>query len=57
MLAGAARGDTGSKGGEGQVRLPDVDTRRLLRLKYKLICHFKLETDMVGWLAVASGSL
>ena len=30
------------------MRLPDIDTRRLLGLKYKLICHFKLVTDMVG---------
>ena len=31
-----------------------VDTRRLLGLEYKVICHFKLAADMVG---VASGSL
>ena len=30
------------------MRLPDVDTGRLLGLKYKLICHFKLATDMIG---------
>ena len=30
------------------MRLPDVDTRRLSGLKYKLICHFKLVVDMVG---------
>ena len=36
-------------GGEGdQVRLSDVDTRRLSGLKYKLICHFKLVADMFG---------
>ena len=29
MLAGAARGGTGSKGGGGPVRLSDVDTREL----------------------------
>ena len=30
------------------MRLPDADTRRLLGLKYKLICHFKLMADKVG---------
>ena len=29
VLAGAARGETGSEGGGGQVRLLDVDTREL----------------------------
>ena len=29
MLAGAARGGTGSKGGGGPVRSSDVDTREL----------------------------
>jgi hypothetical protein len=29
------------------VRLLYVDTGRLSRLKYKLICHFKLVVDMV----------
>jgi hypothetical protein len=29
------------------VRLLDVDTGRLLGLKYKLICHFKLAEDRV----------
>ena len=48
VLAGAARGKKGSKGGGGRVRLLDVDIRRLSGLKYKLICHFKLATDMVG---------
>ena len=47
MLAGGTRGEKGSKGGGGQVRLLDVDTGRLLGLKYKLICHFKLAVDMV----------
>ena len=35
------------------MRLSDVDTGRLLGLKYKLICHFKLVADMVR---VAFGS-
>ena len=30
------------------MRLLNVDTGRLLGLKYKLICHFKLAADMVG---------
>ena len=38
--------DKGSKGGGDRVRLPDVDTSRLSGLKYKLICHFKLASDM-----------
>ena len=38
----------GSKSGRCQVMLPDVDTRRLSELKYKLICRFKLAGDMVG---------
>ena len=47
MLADAAMGENGSKGGKGRVRLPDVDTERLSGLKYKLVCHFKLAADMV----------
>ena len=54
MLAGAARNEKGSKGGGGRARLPDVDTGRLLGLKFKLICHFKLAVDMDG---MASGSM
>ena len=54
MLAGAARGEKGSKGRGGRESLPNVATRRLSRLKYKLICCFKLAADMVR---VASGSL
>ena len=42
------------KGEEDQVKLPDVDTGRLLGLKYKLIMPFQIGGDMVG---VASGSL
>ena len=30
------------------MRLAGVDTWRLSGLKYKLICRFKLATDMVG---------
>ena len=29
------------------MRLPNVDTRRLSGLKYKLMCSFKLAADMV----------
>ena len=29
------------------MRLSNVDIRRLLELKYKLMCHFKLAADMV----------
>ena len=46
VCAGAAREQKGGRG--GQVRL--------LGLKYKLVCHFKLAADMVGDM-VASGSL
>ena len=42
VCAGAGRGEKGSKGREGRVRLVDVDTERLLGLKYKLICRIKL---------------
>ena len=49
MLASATRGwGNGSKVGEGQVRLLNVVTGRLLGLKYKLICCFKLAADMLG---------
>ena len=48
MLAGAARDGKGSKGAGGQVRLSNVDTRRLTGLKYNLICRLKLAVDMVG---------
>ena len=54
MLGGAARGQTGSKGRGGQVRLTDVDTWELVGFQNKLICHFILAVNMVG---VASGSL
>ena len=47
MLADAARGKNGSKGGGGQVRLLNVDTGRLAGFKYKLICRFKLTAEMV----------
>ena len=46
MLAGAARGETGSKGGEGRVRLSDVDTWELVGFQ-ELICRFILVADMV----------
>ena len=48
VLAGAA-----GRGG-GRVRLSNVDTRRVLGLKYKLIYCFILAVDIVG---VASESL
>ena len=41
MLADAARGETGSKGRGGLVRLSDVDT-------WELICRFMLAADVVG---------
>ena len=47
MLAGAARAKKGSKDGGGGVRLLGVDTGRLLGVKYKSTCHFKLTADMV----------
>ena len=47
VLVGAARGKKVSKVGGGQVTLPDVDTGRMLGLKYKLIYHFKLAADMI----------
>ena len=45
MLLG---GEKRNGGGGGRVRLLDVDTGRLLGLKYKLVCCFKLAADMVG---------
>ena len=41
-LADAARVEKGSGGEGGQVRLLDVNTRRLSRLKYKLVYKFIL---------------
>ena len=38
----------GGGGGGGRVRLSDVDTGRLSRLKYKLVCSLKLGTDIFG---------
>ena len=54
MLAGAAKGETGSKGGGGPVRLSDVDTWELAGFQNELICHFMLGEDVLG---VVSGSL
>ena len=51
LLAGAARGEMGSNGGGGRVRLLDVDTWELAGFQNELICHFILAVDM------ASGSL
>ena len=46
MLACTARGMKGC-GGEGcPVRLLDVDTGRLLGLKYKLVCRFEFAADI-----------
>ena len=43
MLAGAAaRGEMGSKGGGGPVRLSDVDTWELAGFQNKVISHFML---------------
>jgi hypothetical protein len=54
VLAGAARGEKGSKDGGGRVSLSNVDTGKLTGLKYKLISHYKLPADMSE---VASRSL
>ena len=54
VLAGANRGETGSKGGGGRERLSNVDTRELAGFQNQLICHFVLVVDMIG---VASESL
>ena len=48
MLAGAARGETGSKGEGGRVRLLDVGTGKLAGFQNKLICCFILVADVVG---------
>ena len=48
MLAGVARGETGSEGGGGPVRLSDVDTWELAGFKNKLIRCFMLVADVVG---------
>ena len=48
MLPDATKGEQGSKGGGGQMRLSNVDIGRLTGFKYKLICRFKLAADMVG---------
>ena len=48
MLTGAARGETGNKGGGGLVRLSDVDTWELAGFKNQLICRFMLVVDVVG---------
>ena len=53
VLVFATREEKGTKDGGGQMRLPDIDTGGLSGLKYKLVCHFKLATDVV----VVSGSL
>ena len=47
MLAGAARGGTGSKGEGGPVRLSDVDTWELAEFQNELIRHFMLAADVV----------
>ena len=54
MLAGAARGVTGSKGGGGLVRLSDVDTWELAGFQNQLIRCFMFAADVVG---VVSGTL
>ena len=47
MLASATRGKKGSRDGGSKVRLPDVDTERLLELNV-LVCSFELAVDVVG---------
>ena len=44
MLAGAARGETGRKGGGGLVRLSDV----LVGFQNQLIRRFMLVADVIG---------
>jgi hypothetical protein len=46
-LAGVAR--IVGRRERSRVRLSDVDSGRLSRLKYKLVYSFKLEADMGGW--------
>ena len=48
MIAGATRGETGSKGRGGPVRLLDVDTWELAGFQNKLIHGFMLAADVVG---------
>jgi hypothetical protein len=47
VLAGAARGETGSKGGGGPVRLLYVDTQELAGFQNELVCRFMLVADVV----------
>jgi hypothetical protein len=47
-------GKTGSKGGGGQVRLSDVDTREFVEFQNQLICRIMLVADKVR---VVFGSL
>ena len=47
-------GETRSKGGEGRVRLSDVDTWEMAGFENQLICHFMLVVDVI---MVASVSL
>ena len=54
MLAGAARGEMGSKGGGGRVRLLNVDTKEFEGFQNELICHFILGQT---WSGVESESL
>ena len=54
VLGAATREKKGSMDGRGLLNLPNVGTGRLLGLKYKLICHFKLMANIVR---VAIGSL
>ena len=43
VLAGAARGEKGSKGWRDRVRTSNVDTRRLVGLKYMLILALEMD--------------
>ena len=42
MFEGAAKGETGSKGGGGQVRLLDVDTRELVGFQNCIISRLMI---------------
>ena len=48
MLAGAARGKKGSKGGGGQVRLSNNGIRELVGFKDELLRRFILAVNTVG---------
>ena len=48
VVAGADRGEMGSRGGRGPVKLSDVYTWELAGYQNWLICRFMLVTQVVG---------